>query len=89
MFEKKKKKSTKIKALMKKALAAGAVELGDDVLENAAGGAMISALRVVNNFTESASDDAADFFGSTIVRVCGAELLTHVLPLKAMLKNIA
>ena len=62
MFKKKKKATKKNEDLMKKAPAAGAVELGDDVLDGAAGGAMISALRVVNNSTESASEDAADFF---------------------------
>ena len=38
MFEKKKKATKKNENLMKKAPAAGAVELGDDVLEAAAGG---------------------------------------------------
>lgn len=57
MFERKKNED-----LMKKAPAAGAVELSDDVLEAAAGGATVSALRVVNHSTESALDDEADFF---------------------------
>ncbi len=38
MFEKKKKATKKNEDLMKKVPAAGAVELGDDVLETAAGG---------------------------------------------------
>lgn len=38
MFEKKKKSTKKNEDLMKKAPSAGAVELGDDVLETAAGG---------------------------------------------------
>lgn len=47
MFEKKKKATKKNEDLMKKAPSSGAVELGDDVLEAAAGGARKTADRVM------------------------------------------
>ena len=77
MFEKKKKAKKKNEDLMKKAPAAGAVELSDDVLEAAAGG-LKTADRVMYSFNPAtkAADvrcsrcgfPAAGFF----CRGCGA-----------------